>query len=82
MTTRKPGDRPCKSETNSLSGVTGEEKKMAKTIAIARANTEILSIVAAAFLGLGLIFAAGMSHSAAAHDLTHDSRHAIGFPCH
>jgi len=55
---------------------------MAKTIAIARANTEILSIVAAAFLGLGLIFAAGLSHSAAAHDLTHDSRHAIGFPCH
>ncbi len=64
------------------SGVTEKEIKMTKTFAIARANTEILSIAAAALIGLSLIFVAGMSHSATAHDLTHDSRHAIGFPCH
>ena len=55
---------------------------MTKTIAIARANTDVISIVAAVVLGLGLVFAAGLSHSATAHDLTHDSRHSIGFPCH
>lgn len=55
---------------------------MTKVFALARVNTEIMSIVAAGFIGLGLVFAAGLSHSATAHDLTHDSRHAIGFPCH
>lgn len=55
---------------------------MTKTLSLVRVNSEILSIAAAAVLGLGLVFAAGLSHSATAHDLTHDSRHAIGFPCH
>ncbi len=53
-----------------------------KAVAIARANTDILSITLAAVLGLGLIFVAGFAHSAALHDVAHDTRHAIGFPCH
>lgn len=55
---------------------------MTKTLALARLHSDLLSIAGAAFIGLTLIFAAGLSHSAAAHDVTHDSRHAIGFPCH
>ena len=55
---------------------------MTKVFAIARINSEVMSIAAAAILGLGLVFAADLSHSATAHDLTHDSRHSIGFPCH
>lgn len=74
--------RPTLQNVQPPSGVTEKEIKMTKTFAIARANTEILSIAAAALIGLSLIFVAGMSHSATAHDLTHDSRHAIGFPCH
>ncbi|WIV50997.1 CbtB domain-containing protein [Marivivens sp. LCG002] len=55
---------------------------MTKALVAVRANTEILAIVSAVVLGFGLVFAAGFSHSATAHDIAHDSRHAIGFPCH
>ncbi len=55
---------------------------MTKVLSIARINSEIMSISAAVVLGLGLVFAAGLSHSAAAHDIAHDARHSIGFPCH
>ena len=34
------------------------------------------------FLGASLIFLVGMSHISAAHNAAHDTRHAIGFPCH
>jgi len=47
-----------------------------------QAQTEIASIVFAAVIGLGLIFAAGFSHAGGMHDVAHDSRHATGFPCH
>tara|TARA_R110001606_G_C15121278_1_gene622129 strand:- start:35 stop:211 length:177 start_codon:yes stop_codon:yes gene_type:complete len=53
-----------------------------KTVAIARANTDILSITLAAFLGLGLMFVAGFAPGSVLHDAAHDTRHAIGFPCH
>jgi cobalt transporter subunit CbtB len=33
-------------------------------------------------VGAALLYAAGLSHIAAAHDAAHDTRHAIGFPCH
>ncbi len=55
---------------------------MTKTIAIARANTDILGIAAALFLGAALLFVAGFAQAAGAHDVAHDQRHAIGFPCH
>ncbi len=48
----------------------------------ARATTDILGIALVMALGLGLIFAAGFSHAAGMHDVAHDQRHAIGFPCH
>jgi cobalt transporter subunit CbtB len=34
------------------------------------------------FLGASLVFLVGMSHITAAHNAAHDTRHAIGFPCH
>jgi cobalt transporter subunit CbtB len=34
------------------------------------------------FLGLGLVVGVGFAGSAAVHDAAHDTRHAIGFPCH
>ncbi len=53
-----------------------------KTLALPRADTDLLGISLAALLGLGLIFAAGLSQAAAVHNVAHDSRHAIAFPCH
>jgi cobalt transporter subunit CbtB len=63
------------------SGVTGQETDMT-TLALSRLDSDILAIGFAALLGLGLLFAAGFSHAAAMHDVAHDSRHAIAFPCH
>jgi cobalt transporter subunit CbtB len=33
-------------------------------------------------VGGALVFMVGLSHLAAAHNAAHDTRHAIGFPCH
>ena len=34
------------------------------------------------FIGITLTFAVGLSNMAVAHNTAHDTRHAIGFPCH
>jgi len=34
------------------------------------------------FVGLSLTYAVGFSSLAVAHNTAHDTRHAIGFPCH
>ena len=34
------------------------------------------------FIGLTLTYAVGFSSMAVAHNAAHDTRHAIGFPCH
>jgi cobalt transporter subunit CbtB len=36
----------------------------------------------ALFLGLGLLAGVGFAGSAVIHNAAHDTRHAIGFPCH
>jgi cobalt transporter subunit CbtB len=38
--------------------------------------------IAALIIGIFLVFGVGLSHIAAAHNAAHDTRHAIGFPCH
>ena len=38
--------------------------------------------IASLVIGIFLIFGVGLSHIAAAHNAAHDTRHAIGFPCH
>jgi cobalt transporter subunit CbtB len=34
------------------------------------------------FVGATLVFSVGLSHMTFAHNAAHDTRHAIGFPCH
>lgn len=36
----------------------------------------------ALFLGLTLISGIGFAHNVSVHNGAHDTRHAIGFPCH
>ncbi len=80
--TRKPGDLPCQKPKHAV-GDDGQEIEMTtKTKAIARPNTDLLSIALVAFIGLGVLFTAGFANSTALHDATHDVRHAAGFPCH
>ena len=54
-----------------------------------RTNTVQLSIsqrisagLVCVFIGASLVFALGLSPMAVAHDAAHDTRHALGFPCH
>ena len=53
------------------------------------ANTISLSVsqrmsagLACLFIGATLVFTVGLSHMTVAHNAAHDTRHAIGFPCH
>jgi cobalt transporter subunit CbtB len=34
------------------------------------------------FIGAMLVYTVGLSNLAVAHNSAHDTRHAIGFPCH
>lgn len=38
--------------------------------------------LAVALFGAFLVFGVGFAHSNVAHNAAHDTRHAIGFPCH
>lgn len=59
-----------------------------ETTAIALPATTIsqrlLPTISAALLGLTILFAVGFLQGphAAAHEVAHDTRHALGFPCH
>ena len=43
-----------------------------------RATAGLVSL----FLGIVMVFTVGLSHIDAVHNAAHDTRHAIGFPCH
>ncbi len=53
-----------------------------QTLSTARSGSDLLALVFAAAVGLGLLFVAGFGHASALHDVAHDQRHAIAFPCH
>jgi cobalt transporter subunit CbtB len=51
--------------------------------AIAELTTaRVLSIFAAALLGLFIVGSVGFSHIEAVHNAAHDYRHSMAFPCH
>lgn len=50
--------------------------------AAASSSSSLSAIVVAAFVGVAIVFTAGMAQSDALHDAAHDVRHATGFPCH
>ncbi|WP_395688787.1 CbtB-domain containing protein [Aestuariivirga sp.] len=52
--------------------------KSAQLTANRRLGTGLVLI----FIGLCLVYAVGLSNLAVAHNTAHDTRHAIGFPCH
>lgn len=56
------------------------------TLNIPRARGAIaaaaLPLLGAMLLGVVIVYGAGFSHSASAHNAAHDSRHANVFPCH
>ena len=86
VTTREPGDRPCRDETYAV-GCDGREMKIMTTLASVKTTSASLaqaagSIMAVMAIGVTLMFVAGHAQSATLHDAAHDMRHATGFPCH
>ncbi len=55
-----------------------------KTAAIAASGVSQRLVAAsiALFLGVFLVWGAGLANSQVLHDTAHDTRHAYGFPCH
>ncbi len=39
-------------------------------------------LLLSAFIGAFVVFGVGFAHPEALHNAAHDSRHALGFPCH
>jgi cobalt transporter subunit CbtB len=55
----------------------------AKTISTAHSISDrTVAGVFSLLIGGAMIFMVGLSHVSAAHNAAHDTRHAIGFPCH
>ncbi len=45
-------------------------------------KTSLMTLLAVAIMGVGLITVAGHVQATTLHDAAHDVRHATGFPCH
>jgi cobalt transporter subunit CbtB len=45
-------------------------------------SNRVAAGLALALIGMTLTFVVGFSNMAVAHNTAHDTRHAIGFPCH
>ena len=55
----------------------------ANPLVLSAARAEVLKAAfVALFLGVGLVYLVGFSHSDTAHDAAHDTRHSLSFPCH
>ena len=59
------------------------DKMTARSTAISLTLSQrVTAGLALVFLGATLFFVVGLSDMAVAHNTAHDTRHAIGFPCH
>ncbi|GLK62760.1 CbtB-domain containing protein [Paracoccus kondratievae] len=56
--------------------------KTMTTSSAAGARSVLLPAIAAFAIGFGLIFVSGLVQAETLHDAAHDTRHAVGFPCH
>lgn len=56
--------------------------RMSSSASSISASRRIAAGLALLFIGATITFAVGLSNMALAHNTAHDTRHAIGFPCH
>jgi cobalt transporter subunit CbtB len=52
------------------------------TVASLSLSQRLVAGVLALFLGLALVGGVGFANDMAVHNGAHDTRHALGFPCH
>ena len=80
--TGKPQVRRPAGKTNVKPGLT-EGDMTTKTISASLSLSQRVAIgLASLFLGTTLIFGVGLASDSRMHNAAHDTRHAIGFPCH
>lgn len=58
------------------------ETNITQAVSASRENTRVIASIAAAALGLFILFVAGLAQPNLLHSAAHDSRHAVAFPCH
>ena len=49
---------------------------------LTKVSSDVIALAFAALFGAGLLFVGGFVQASAMHDVAHDQRHAIAFPCH
>ena len=49
---------------------------------IAVAGTRLMPVLAAALLGMVILYGVGFANLPVAHNAAHDTRHSFAFPCH
>jgi len=52
------------------------------SLASSSLSARVIPALAALVFGLGLFLATGFAWPSAIHNATHDTRHALGLPCH
>lgn len=58
------------------------EMNVTQTASASIENSRLIAPIAAAALGLFILFVAGLAQPNVLHNAAHDSRHAVAFPCH
>jgi len=53
-----------------------------QSTAFAATESKRLPMIAAALMGLSLLFVVGVAQGSTLHGAAHDVRHSTGFPCH
>jgi cobalt transporter subunit CbtB len=81
----KSGDLPRQTEGH-LPLLNRVARRVSMTTRVSTVQLSISRRIAAGlaviFVGSSLLYAVGLSDMTAAHNAAHDTRHAIGFPCH
>ncbi len=62
--------------------MTPDQTDLQAALASTQASARFMPALAAAVIGIGLLFAAGFANSQILHNAAHDARHAASFPCH
>ena len=57
-------------------------QQASQTIAQIAAPATLIPAVSAILLGVFLVLGVGFAHSDTIHNVAHDSRHSLAFPCH
>lgn len=53
-----------------------------QTAAIERSDSSAMGLAIAVLAGVFLLMASGIAQATVLHDVAHDQRHAMAFPCH